>query len=535
MTTQELRSYIDKTLGNNLRCLLPSFWWKKLFHNVIDVIEDSAKNNQNNTSGSKDIVFYLTEGANGDEFVNNINSFGELEKFDIRNPDRDIVLLVDPTNDYFEYFGAYLLKAREFTADEKGYSITGNLLGKDCYIHLQPDGAVEIEVIDEDSTKYPHYEGGIDSALQVNKEYKYLCEHYANSFNNQLHPYIIQALASNIELQGTLKTLFSPTVYASKEPTKIDAGLVSDTSFPVMFFGNSMVIDGTLKHANSANIEIKGNNIFDGELTYGKYTAYGEVDPNTLAYTIFRSRLRSTSKMEVSPGEKYVFVSKTCNFWVNIYEYDSNNTFLKKQTIHVIGPEGNVFVSDRFSTSENTAYIAFDLWLYSNTIKVYDISIYKSSDFISAITVKKQDSYANYITTLAGIGDVKDIAYGQFVVRRIGTRKYEEGDYDNENVLTDGKNTAYILDTPVYERTLGLTFPILIGPLMGSTISGDSEVPLGIKFANDIHNIESAFYEGAIQAMFIGEQGDFYKNLANKSYVDSAINSSIKEVLNTEI
>ena len=533
MTTQELRSYIDKTLGNSLRCLLPSFWWKKLFNSVVDVIEDSTKNNQNNTSGSKDIVFYLTEGANGDEVTNNISSFKQLQNFDLKNPDRDIVLLVDPTNDYFEYFGGYLLKAREFIANAKGYSITGNLIGKDCCIHLQSDGAVEIEVIDEDSTKYPYYEGNIDSALQVDKWYKYICEHYAKSFTDQLHPYIIQALASNIELQGTLKTLFSPNVYASKEPTKIEAGLVSDTSFPMMFFGNSMVVDGTLMHANSRNIEIKGSNIFDGELTYGKYTTYGEVD--SYNYYLLRSRLRSTSKMEVNPGEKYTFVSKTCNFWVNIYEYDSNNTFLKKQTIHVIDPDGNVFVSDIFSTSENTAYIAFDLWLYSNTMKVYDIAIYKSSDYISAITVKKQKLYDSYTTTLAGIGDIKDIAYGQFVVRRIGTRKYEEGDYDNENVLTDGKNTAYILDTPVYEKTMGLIFNVLIGPLSGSTISGDSEVPLGIKFTNNIHTAESSFFEGAIQSVLIGAQGDFYKNLANKTYVDSAINSSIKEVLNTEI
>lgn len=535
MTTQELRSYIDKTLGNSLRCLLPSFWWKKLFHNVIDVIEDSSKNNQNNTSDSKDIVFYLTEGANGDEFVNNINSFSELEKYDIRNPDRDIVLLVDSTNDYFEYFGGYLLKAREFTADEKGYSITGNLLGKDCYIHLQPDGAVEIEVIDEDSTKYPHYEGVVDRELQVTKEYKYLCEHYAKSFTSELHPFIIQALASNFDLQVDIKTLLSPHVYASKEPTEIEAAILSDTSFPMMFFGNSMVIDGTLKHANSANIEIKGNNIFDGELTYGKYTAYGEVDPNTRVYTLLRSRLRSTSKMEVSPGEDYRFVSKTCNFWVNIYEYDNNNTFLKKQTIYVINPIGNIFESDEFRMSENTAYIAFDLWLYSNTIKLYDIAIHKASDNISAITVKKQGLYDSYTTTLAGIGDVKDIAYGAFVVRRIGHRKYEEGDYDNEKVLTDGKNTAYILDTPVYENTVGLPFSMLIGPLMGSTISGDSEVPIGIKFANDIHYTDTTFFDGATQALLIALQGDFYQNLANKTYVDSAINSSIKEVLNTEI
>lgn len=42
MTTQELRQSIDKVLGNSIRCLLPSYWWKRLFHQVADVIDDNG-------------------------------------------------------------------------------------------------------------------------------------------------------------------------------------------------------------------------------------------------------------------------------------------------------------------------------------------------------------------------------------------------------------------------------------------------------------------------------------------------------------
>lgn len=42
MTTQELRQSIDKVLGNSIRCLLPSYWWKQLFHQVADVIDDNG-------------------------------------------------------------------------------------------------------------------------------------------------------------------------------------------------------------------------------------------------------------------------------------------------------------------------------------------------------------------------------------------------------------------------------------------------------------------------------------------------------------
>lgn len=40
MTTQELKEYIDKVLGNSIRCLLPSYWWKKLFGLVVDKIDE---------------------------------------------------------------------------------------------------------------------------------------------------------------------------------------------------------------------------------------------------------------------------------------------------------------------------------------------------------------------------------------------------------------------------------------------------------------------------------------------------------------
>lgn len=36
----ELKSYINRVLGNSLRCLLPSYWWKRLFGLVVDRIDE---------------------------------------------------------------------------------------------------------------------------------------------------------------------------------------------------------------------------------------------------------------------------------------------------------------------------------------------------------------------------------------------------------------------------------------------------------------------------------------------------------------
>lgn len=40
MKSQELKDYINRTLGNNVRCLLPSYWWKRLFELVVDKVDE---------------------------------------------------------------------------------------------------------------------------------------------------------------------------------------------------------------------------------------------------------------------------------------------------------------------------------------------------------------------------------------------------------------------------------------------------------------------------------------------------------------
>lgn len=44
MTSQELKQYINDKLGNSVRCLLPSYWWKRLLGLVVDKIDDAIPN-----------------------------------------------------------------------------------------------------------------------------------------------------------------------------------------------------------------------------------------------------------------------------------------------------------------------------------------------------------------------------------------------------------------------------------------------------------------------------------------------------------
>lgn len=39
MTAQELNTYINKVLGNSIRCLLPSYWWKRLLTRIVEYVD----------------------------------------------------------------------------------------------------------------------------------------------------------------------------------------------------------------------------------------------------------------------------------------------------------------------------------------------------------------------------------------------------------------------------------------------------------------------------------------------------------------
>lgn len=74
MTTQELKQYIDKVLGNNLRCLLPSYWWKRLFTSLADRVDEVEQ------STSK-----LIETKVNEVKMPIVESVDELNKLDLPN------------------------------------------------------------------------------------------------------------------------------------------------------------------------------------------------------------------------------------------------------------------------------------------------------------------------------------------------------------------------------------------------------------------------------------------------------------------
>lgn len=56
MNTQELKQYIDRVLGNNIRCLLPSYWWKRAFGAVIDKVDEKIDGSNLKTINGESII-----------------------------------------------------------------------------------------------------------------------------------------------------------------------------------------------------------------------------------------------------------------------------------------------------------------------------------------------------------------------------------------------------------------------------------------------------------------------------------------------
>lgn len=78
MTTQELKSYIDRILGNNIRLLLPSYWWKRAFGAVIDKVDEKVEKSELKTINGESVL------GEGDLKigVKSVESVEALEKLD---------------------------------------------------------------------------------------------------------------------------------------------------------------------------------------------------------------------------------------------------------------------------------------------------------------------------------------------------------------------------------------------------------------------------------------------------------------------
>lgn len=75
MTAQELNTYINRVLGNSIRCLLPSYWWKRLLTRIVEYVDTTVTEVKEKVD-SIDVSEFATKG----EVVNVGNGVSAIEQ-----------------------------------------------------------------------------------------------------------------------------------------------------------------------------------------------------------------------------------------------------------------------------------------------------------------------------------------------------------------------------------------------------------------------------------------------------------------------
>jgi hypothetical protein len=128
MTTQELKQYIDKVLGNNLRCLLPSYWWKRLFASLADRVDEVEQ------STSK-----LIESKVEEVKMPIVESVDELEKLELA---KGRVAAVEKTGESATVKISDCYLSSNFEEDWDKYTIVKGIEEKDVIIDKDVSASV---------------------------------------------------------------------------------------------------------------------------------------------------------------------------------------------------------------------------------------------------------------------------------------------------------------------------------------------------------------------------------------------------------
>lgn len=292
MTTQELKEYINKVLGNTIRCLLPSYWWKRLFGIVVDkidevelnagkTIETSLKDFEKKYPSVASRTFYFTEDPDSDHAKSNVKLSNSLYMQLIggasseKQVDISPVYLAMPLYSYFDNF--YWIQSPQFFS----------LLDTTFYnVRLQDGKSYDI-VINRSTgvcTQAPASGGGGASALTIyNGETSERNKTIYNKLNQEYNS--SSSISSLIQVASGGYTYLADVIirtYESGYVFKISAKGISEWSgynriYPQWTLKSTgqvsvqWMTDFSVKTINnqsilgSGNITIEGNKLVSGE------------------------------------------------------------------------------------------------------------------------------------------------------------------------------------------------------------------------------------------------------------------------------
>lgn len=194
---------------------------------------------------------------------------------------------------------------------------------------------------------------------------------------------------------------------------------------------------------NKISILSHGKNLFDGHIEVGAWKDVGNLE--NAKYDV-PTLVRNTNPIKIKPNTQYIM---NVGFAIRVNFYDKQgNLILQKSPLienrkFISPPNSYYFCFNTSSQTSLTDVLNFKYQLeYGNVSTEYQKYISNKKD----ILIKEP---------LRSKGDICDLLYednGQVKIdRHVGIRKYQEGDEENKEVITDKINTVSVLGEPTTE------------------------------------------------------------------------------------
>lgn len=216
--------------------------------------------------------------------------------------------------------------------------------------------------------------------------------------------------------------------------------------------GNSAILDGTLRNNRTDSIETYGSNLFDRSIIMeGTWEFGGE---SGFEYVLDNVHVCSGA-MYIQPGQRYYIHAPGLQGHMTIKAYGPNAQGVYNQfpdnilDFSEIGYEQMAIIVDKeFADLLNGVCINISNPLLDGHYYDYWREVVRFS--IPLIQGRRNGTLRTiFWDGLKSCGDVFDEIVGNKAIQRVGNRVYLPGDEDNDEVLTDGQTTNYILDEPL--------------------------------------------------------------------------------------
>lgn len=318
---------------------------------------------------------------------------------------------------------------------------------------------------------------------------------------------------------------------------------ISDNGSNFDIDNQQVLLNGELTYFNRDIVEVgllnTSTNKYDINITSSKDYTVGNILNKGYPTAIHSTRdYLYVKKIPVTPNKVYSFKRNPFNSQMNIYSFQNNEY-------------GDGTLIKQFYSGYDTGSFTVP-----NNVEFITIAFLGGKNSIDTCYLQEGDEFVDYVQTSTKTisieqplrqanNNVYDSIYrfgdgGYYLFKRVGVRSYQDGDYDNPLVITDGVNTNYDLGIADYTEVQLTDFDPSIDFFgTDTTFSCDSmmpsievKVPIDYayneskrKYVDEEINIDTVDVDSRKNIEIVSIEGQTYENLLQEPLVQgTAIN-----------